>query len=102
MRKVFLAAALAVALAGCGGPEGVTVEEFRQLNDKESVALMKCQLDKYAEEHSEKEADRYLRKHVEGVFKAKDAADMTPLQERLIEEEEISCTTSEMARYKEG
>ena len=73
MRKVLLAAALAVALAGCGGPEGVTVEEFRQMDDKESVALMKCQLDNYADEHSKKEAERYFKEYLEGVFKAKDA-----------------------------
>jgi uncharacterized lipoprotein len=100
MRKVLLAAALAVALAGCGGPEGVTVGEMHQMDDKELTALLKCQLEKYADEHSKKEADRYFREYVEGVFKAKDADDITPLQEQLIEEEEISCTRDEMARYK--
>jgi hypothetical protein len=30
MPKMLLAAALAVALVECGGPEGVTTEEFRQ------------------------------------------------------------------------
>jgi hypothetical protein len=56
-------------------------------------------LDKYAEEHSKKEADRYLREYVEDLLKEKDAADVTPLQERLIEEEGISCTTGEIANY---
>ena len=102
MRKVLLAAALVVALAGCGGPEGVTVGEIHQMNGKELTALLKCQLDKYADKHSKKEADRYFREHIEGIFKAKDADDMTPLQERLIEEEGISCTRSEMVRYQEG
>ena len=103
MRNVLLAAALAVALAGCGGPEGVTVGEFRQLDDlEESKALLKCQLDKYAEEHGKKERDRYFREYVEGVLKEQDAEDLTPLQEQLIEEEGISCTRSEMARYQEG
>jgi len=101
MRKVLLAAALAVALAGCGGPEGVTVGEFHQMDDKEITALLKCQLDKYADEHSKKEADRYLRNYVEDFLKGKeDAADVIPLQEQLIEEEGISCTRDEMARYK--
>ena len=104
MRKVLLAAALAlavalaVALAGCGGPEGVTVGESHQMDDKELTALLKCQLEKYADEHSKKEADRYLRKYVEGFLKEKDAAEVTPLQEQLIEEEGISCTREEMAR----
>ncbi len=106
MRNVLLVAtlavALAVALAGCGRPEGVTVGEFRQLDFKEQIALLKCQLDKYAEEHGKKEADRYFRKYVEGVLKEEDAEDLTPLQEQLIEEEGISCTRSEMARYQEG
>ena len=46
MRNVLLAAALALALAGCGGPEGLTVGEFHQLDFKERVALLKCKLDK--------------------------------------------------------
>ena len=100
MRKVLLAAALTVALAGCGGPEGVTVGEMHQMDDKELTALLKCQLEKYADEHSKKEADRYLKNYVEDFFKAKDAAEVTPLQEQLIEEEVISCTREEMARYK--
>ena len=100
MRKVLLAAALAVALAGCGGPEGVTVGEMHQMDQKEITALLKCQLDKYAEEHSKKEADRYLKNYVEDFFKAKDASEVTPLQEQLIEEEEIGCTREEMARYE--
>src|SRR5215218_9987484 len=90
--RVLLAAALAVAvaLAGCGGPEGVSVGESHQMDDKELTALLKCQLEKYADEHGKKEADRYLRNYVEGFLKEKDAAGVTPLQERLIEEEEIS------------
>jgi hypothetical protein len=102
MRNVLLAAALAVALAGCGGPEGVTVGEFHQMDQEEITALLKCQLDKYADEHSNKEADRYLREYVEDLLKEKDAADVTPLQEKLIEEEGISCTRSEIARYQDG
>ena len=102
MRNVLLAAALAVALAGCGGPEGITVGEFHQLDFKEQIALLKCQLDKYAEEHGEKKADRYHREYVEGVLNEEDAEDLTSLQEQLIEEEGISCTRSEMARYQEG
>jgi hypothetical protein len=87
---------------GCGGPEGVTVAESHQMDDKEITALLKCQLVKYADEHGKEEADRYLREYVEGFLKAKDAADVTPLQEQLIEEEGISCSRSEMARYQEG
>ena len=98
MRKVLLAAALAVALAGCGGPEGVTVGEIHQMDQKELTTLLKCQLDKYADEHGKKEGDRYLKNYVEDFLKAKDAADVTPLQEQLIEEEGISCTREEMAR----
>jgi hypothetical protein len=103
MRNVLLAAALAVALAGCGGPESVTVREFRQMDDMEkSRALLKCQLDKYAEEHSQEEADRYLMEHVESILKEEEGEALKPLQEQLIEEEGISCTRSEMARYQEG
>ena len=102
MRNVLLAAALALALVGCGGPEGLTVGEFRQLDDQEkSIALLKCQLDKYAEEHGKEEADRYFKEYVEGVLKTEEGEELTPLQEKLIEEEGISCTTSEMARYQE-
>ena len=100
MRKVLLVAALAVALAGCGGPEGVTVGEFHQMDDKELTALLKCQLEKYADEHGKKEADRYLREYVEGFLNEKDAADVTSLQEQLIPSSSISCTREEMARYK--
>ena len=39
---------------------------------------------------------------MEGILKEEDAEDLTSLQEKLIEEEGISCTRSEMARYQEG
>ena len=97
-----MAAALAVALAGRGGPEDVTVEEFRQMDDNESVALLGCQIDKYAEERGKKKAERYFMEHMEVATKEKGAGDVTPLQVELIEEEGISCTRSEMARYQEG
>jgi hypothetical protein len=70
------------------------------VDDKESLALLGCQLDKYAEEHGKKEAKQYFMKGIGDAMKEK--GDVQPLQEQLIEEEGISCTRSEMASFREG
>jgi len=95
-KAILTAAILGVLFAGCG-PEGVTSEEVREMNDRESSALLACQVTKYGEKVGQKEAMDWAVE--DSVKDIKDGGKVTPLQIEFIEEKGISCTREEMTDY---
>jgi hypothetical protein len=91
-----IAMALVLLAVGCGGPEGVTVEQFNHMNDKNRSALLSCQLDKYSKQVGQKQAmDCATRSSLKDI---KDGG-VTPLQVDLIRDKGVSCTRGEISKY---
>ena len=59
-RRLVLLAALALALAGCGGSEALTNGQVEAMSEEDAAGMLNCQLTKAAEDLGQQEAaDRY-------------------------------------------
>jgi hypothetical protein len=79
--------------------QGVTLEEFRRMGEKEVIALGNCQTNKVIEKVGQEKADAYFKDYVDyAVAKTREGEQIISAQEHMLKDG-YTCTREEMERF---